>query len=204
MDTGFHDTAEDALSERDASVLQAIEREDLTGFSFDGLKRKLGAHPETLSRVLDRLEAEGIVQKTLSGYKVTSRGREILKLRPLSKTVSRVRRVLLRTVLPRDIAIHQIISELMGRWFGNLRWIGYSENEKGITLKWITESNGIQVNATFSQEELRIEGKLQEWNDYGEAVKAAHQLMARISKLYSGIEKRIVFFRACEHYPVPA
>ncbi len=40
------------LSERDADVLALIENEDLTIFTFDGLKRRTGLHPETLSRIL--------------------------------------------------------------------------------------------------------------------------------------------------------
>ena len=35
------------LSERDADVLALIETEDLAVFTFDGLKRRTGLHPET-------------------------------------------------------------------------------------------------------------------------------------------------------------
>ena len=59
------------LSERDADVLALIEKEDLATFTFDGLKRRIGLHPETLSRILARLESEGIVKKEREGYKVT-------------------------------------------------------------------------------------------------------------------------------------
>ena len=38
------------LSERDADVLALIENEGLAIFTFDGLKRRTGLHPETLSR----------------------------------------------------------------------------------------------------------------------------------------------------------
>ena len=46
------------LSERDTDVLSLIDEEDLTMFTFDGLKRRLGLHPETLSRILSLLEQE--------------------------------------------------------------------------------------------------------------------------------------------------
>lgn len=44
-----------SFSERDSDVLSLIEEEGLTVFTFDGLKRRTGIHPETLSRILSRL-----------------------------------------------------------------------------------------------------------------------------------------------------
>src|SRR5438477_312754 len=48
------------LTPRDSNILHAIQDEGLTVFAFDGLKRLLGVHQEMLSRVLDRLEDEGL------------------------------------------------------------------------------------------------------------------------------------------------
>ena len=56
-------------------------QEDLSLFTFDGLKRRMGLHPETLSRILNRLEAEGIVKKSSEGYTVT---KEIAKQKNIS------------------------------------------------------------------------------------------------------------------------
>ena len=63
--------ADCSLSERDADVLALIETEDLATFTFDGLKRRTGLHSETLSRILSRLEEEGIIKKEHTGYRVT-------------------------------------------------------------------------------------------------------------------------------------
>ena len=60
-----------SFSERDTDILSLIEEEGLTLFTFDGLKRRTGLHPETLSRILSRLEEEGIVKKGPEGYTVT-------------------------------------------------------------------------------------------------------------------------------------
>ena len=79
-------------------VLRFIGEEALLGFTFEGLKRRLGAHSETLSRILDRLEEQSILEKTEHGYQVTERGREVTSLRQLSASEPRL--TLLRTLLP--------------------------------------------------------------------------------------------------------
>src|SRR3989442_15497071 len=69
------DQSEDiGLTPRDSSILHAIQDEGLTVFAFDGLKRLLGVHQEMLSRVLDRLEDEGLLDKVSGGYRLTARG----------------------------------------------------------------------------------------------------------------------------------
>ena len=55
--------ADYSLSERDADVLALIETEDLAIFTFDGLKRRTGLHPETLSRILVSTGARGHREK---------------------------------------------------------------------------------------------------------------------------------------------
>jgi DNA-binding Lrp family transcriptional regulator len=169
-----------SLSERDADVLSLVDEEDLTTFTFDGLKRRLGLHPETLSRILNRLEEEGIVKKTREGYEVTPK---LTKLKH-SPTHRETRTVsLLQTFLPSNMLIQQLISELKGRWFGVLRWLGMSENSEGVTLKWITEDGGIQVAASISGASLNIDAKFLTSNNLDLALKAAYQLMTHISKL---------------------
>jgi hypothetical protein len=59
LNVGWQTAPDYALGERDTDVLSVINSEDLTVFTFDRLKRRLGLHPETLSRILARLEQEG-------------------------------------------------------------------------------------------------------------------------------------------------
>jgi DNA-binding PadR family transcriptional regulator len=189
------DPAESPFGEKDTNVLRVIGEEDLTGFTFDGLKRRLGMHPETLSRVLYRLEGEGIVEKGSSGYEITERGKDFLRLHPLSTNGSCL--PLLQTLLSPDLPTQRIISDLKGKWFGVLRWLGYSKNDEDVTLKWITEDGGVQVDANFSEGELSIEAKLLREKDLNEALKASYQLMGYISKLYSKRRaKRVAYFIA--------
>ena len=40
-----------------------------------------------------------------------------------------------------------------------LRWLGISENNQGVTLKWITEDGAIQIAANIQGTALNIEAK---------------------------------------------
>jgi hypothetical protein len=178
------ETAPDlSFGERDNDVLSVINSEDLTVFTFDGLKRRLGLHPETLSRILVRLEQEGLLEKEAHGYKVSPRITR-LKLHQPQNTENHV--PLLQTYLPSNIIVQHLISNLNGKWFGRLRWFGLSENSHGVTLKWVTEDGGIQINATIQDSTLSIEAKFLHENNLNLALNASHQLMAHIGKLCSG------------------
>ena len=169
-----------SLSERDVNVLTLMDEEDLTTFTFDGLKRRLGLHPETLSRILSRLEEEGIVKKTGEGYEVTPKITK-LQLSPPRREAQTVS--LLQTFLPSNMLIQNLLSELKGRWFGVLRWLGMSETSEGVTLKWITEDGSIQIAASISGTSLNIDAKFLISNNLDLALKAAYQLIAHIGKL---------------------
>jgi hypothetical protein len=169
-----------SLSERDADVLALIETEDLTTFTFDGLKRRTGLHPETLSRILSRLEEEGIIKKGPEGYKVTPKITE-LKLQALPKETPSTS--LIQTFLPSDLMTQQLILQLKGKWFGMLRWLGISENSQGVTLKWITEDGGIQISANIAGSALNIDAKFLTNNNLNLALKASYQLMSLIGKV---------------------
>jgi hypothetical protein len=169
-----------SLSERDADVLSLIETEDLAVFTFDGLKRRTGLHSETLSRILCRLEEEGIIKKEREGYRVTPKITE-LRLQPPKKEAHTT--PLLQTYLPSDILTQQLIVNLKGKWFGSLRWFGISENRQGITLKWITEDGAIQIAANIQGTALNIEAKFLASNNLNLALKASYQLMSYIGKL---------------------
>src|SRR5216684_4722761 len=171
------------LTPRDSNILHAIQDEGLTVFAFDGLKRLLAVHQEMLSRVLDRLEDEGLLEKVSEVYRLTMRGSQPIA-RPLSSTQPRI--PIVQSLLPHDVDVQRIIAGLKGRWFGSLRWLGYSQNDEGLVLKWITEEDSIQIDAKFSENYLSIDAKVGEEKDISQAVKASHQLMGHISQLYGG------------------
>ena len=184
------------FSERDAEVLRLLGEEDLLGFTFEGLRRRLGTHSETLSRILHRLEDQMILEKSSDGYHVTHKGRDMIGVKPLASTPgpassspsslsapTQHRIPILRTLLPYGEDSGEAVSGLKGRWFGPLRWLGYSEDERGTTMKWITEDGAVQIDAVFSEGELAIEGNVREGKDLTDAIRASYQLVGHLSRL---------------------
>ncbi len=203
MDAEWHDLTDASLGERDNDVLALLREEDLVTFSFDGLKRRLGLHPETLSRILSRLEQEGIVEKRPEGYHVTSRISEFLRI-PAYDDESRV--PLLQTFLPSDVSVPQLVSDLRGRWFGFLRWLGLSDNGGNVTLKWITEDGGIQVDANISEAALTIEAKFLQDKNMNMALKSSYQLLTHISRLCSPSRRarHVAYYGGSDAFLMPA
>ena len=169
--------------ERDINVLRIIDEENLTSFAFEGLKRRLKIHPETLSRILYRLADQDILKKGDNGYTLTSKAKKLLKSNSLDSINPSL--PLLQTFLPPEVPIKKVFSNLKGKWFGVLRWLGYSDTNEGINLKWITEDGGTIISAVFSQGKLYIEAKMVSENDLNAALNASHQLMGYITKLIS-------------------
>jgi hypothetical protein len=187
------------FSARDAEVLRFLGDEDLLGFTFEGLRRRLGTHSETLSRILHRLEDQMILEKTSDGYHVTHKGREMIGVTPLasshSHSASEHRVAILRTLLPYGRGSGELISGLKGRWFGPLRWLGYSEDERGTTMKWVTGDGAVQIDAIFSEGELTIEGNVREGKDLTDAIRASYQLVGHLSRVNpTGLSGRVAFF----------
>jgi hypothetical protein len=189
-------TRDPQFSERDAEVLRFLGEEDLLGFTFEGLRRRLGTHSETLSRILHRLEDQMILEKTSEGYHVTHKGKEMIGVKPMASSPTQHRVAILRTLLPYGRGSSDVVvSGLKGRWFGPLRWLGYSEDERGTTMKWVTEDGAVQIDAIFSEGELTIEGNVREGKDLTDAIRASYQLVGHLSRVNpTGIQGRVAFF----------
>ena len=172
-----------AVSPRDAEVVRTIEEEELSVFTFDGLRRITGAHPETLSRSLGRLEDDGLVVRSPEGYSVTDKAKESFAPRPAYGGARKV--PILHTFLPYDASAKTIVSALKGRWFDTLRWVGMAEADDSLVMKWVTEDGTATIDARFSAGQLDIDAKVAKDADLPKAIRAAHQLIGRISRLYA-------------------
>lgn len=173
-----------SISSRDAEVVRTIEEEGLSVFTFDGLRRITGAHPETLSRTLERLEEDGMVVRSPEGYSTTDKAKDAVSIHPAYATGKRI--PILRTYLPYGASVTGLVDALKGRWFDKLRWVGISEVEDGVVLKWVTDDGAALIDAKLSMGMLDVEAKLKKDADLAKAVRAAHQLVGRISRLYGG------------------
>lgn len=171
------------VSPRDAEVVRTIEEEGLSIFTFDGLRRITGAHPETLSRALERLEDGGLLVKSPEGYSVTEKARESFAARPAYGGAKGV--PILHTFLPYEASTGTIISALKGRWFDTIRWVGMAETAEGFVMKWVTDDGTATIDARFSAGQLDVDARIATEADLPKAVRAAHQLMGRISRLYA-------------------
>jgi len=172
------------ISDRDAEIVRTIEEEGLSLFTFDGLRRITGAHPETLSRTLGRLEEDGFIVRSPEGYSTTDKARDAVTIRPAYDAGKRV--PILKTYLPYGASLEGLVSALKGRWFDKMRWVGMAETEDGIVLKWVTDDGSALIDAQLSMGMLDVEAKLKNESDLPKAVRAAHQLVGRISRLYAG------------------
>lgn len=206
QDVMLQDYPDWSLSDRDVDVIEFLSEEEFQFFTFEGLKRRLGIHPETLSRILNRLEAEGIVKKSSQGYAVT---KEIArKLHHHAGGDGPSKAVLLQTFLPSDLTVELLVSNLRGRWFGLLRWLGLAHNTEGVTLKWVTEDGDVQVDARITLNTLAIEAKFLRGFNQDLALKAAYQLMTHISKLSiqsrQPMARHVGYFDTSDYFILPA
>jgi len=181
-DTGLLQEPGCATSGRDSDVIRTISEQELSVFTFDGLRRLLGAHPETLSRSLDRLEESGMLTKSPDGYTTTPRAKIAYGIKAAAASGRWV--ALLHTFLPYGASQRVVVSALKGRWFDKMRWVGMTETDEGSVLKWVTDDGTVLINAKFESGQLDIEARVSKDSDIPGAVRAAHQLVARISRMY--------------------
>lgn len=104
--------------------------------AFNGLRRSLKVHPESLTRALRRLERFGLVARDPAGYRLT----EVASGRTSSSASSGPALVPWEGVAEVQLAPgfgeSQILGLLAGRWAGTLRWVGVYERPDEPLLVW--------------------------------------------------------------------
>jgi DNA-binding transcriptional ArsR family regulator len=155
----------------DGRIVDQLER--LRGrISFGGLRRALGAHPESLSRALRRLEREGVVDRTDDGYRLLTAGP------PGPGDPWASDRVLAELKLPPGFDPTSAVGRLNGRWFGSLRWVGASQRGAEHRLVWSRrDGTGDLVLALRSGLIQILTTKGDERLDAPEDEEAAYELM---------------------------
>jgi len=168
------------LREHDRHVLEFLSQTPTSQVAFQGLRRRLGIHPEQLSRALHRLADDGLVERTERGYRVTPKALTVLSPDALSHVPEGL--VVLETYLPADLDVQSLVNALHGRWFGPLRWFGLSEDGQDFRLWWSTEDSAIQLEVRLHQGELRLLAHIASRNRLDEAARHAYLLFEHLSR----------------------
>jgi hypothetical protein len=168
------------LDHRQLEVLEVLSKEEDVTYSFQGLRRKLGLHQEVLSRTLDRLEDQNLVVRTNDGYRMnpqkdTFHFGYVTEAAPIeTKAVT--------AYLPCDLNVSFVLNALKGRWFGEFRWLGYSETPSGLGLSWITDDGRIQLRVKILKKTLTISALYESKSDQERATISAYELFDFITR----------------------
>ena len=137
----------------DTKVLELLN-ESGSNYSFKGLMRKLNLHQQSLSMALHRLEELGLVERTSFGYKLGS----VSAARPEPRRPRGIEYTqLLQTYIPGNVRSSEVLRQLVGKWFKNLRWLGMIESGTGYTLQWTSEDGLFQINLRLISDYVIIE-----------------------------------------------
>jgi DNA-binding transcriptional ArsR family regulator len=171
---------ESDFDDREREVLKLLAREQNTYFSFQGLKRRLGLHQETLTRTLKRLEEAHAIERSPDGY----------RLRNLDNTYSFdiqsndiYAKPLIEAYLPGDVDVTVLFQKLRGHWFSNFRWLSYSQEGTQLSMTWISEDGQMQVQARIGGGKITIVADSLSRSEEPRRIAAAYQLFDHVTKV---------------------
>jgi hypothetical protein len=155
----------------DERVLETLE--GLPGrLAFSGLRRVLGAHPESLTRALGRLEREGRVEKVDGGYRARPSSRHARDgPAPDLRSIARVE-------LPPGLPSETVLGRLAGRWFGSLRWVGTVDRSSDRLLAWAQRDGNGMALLGVGRGSVQVYVPGGTWGDASEAEETAYELLA--------------------------
>jgi DNA-binding HxlR family transcriptional regulator len=165
----------------DSKVLSVLN-EAGSNYSFKGLMRKLGLHQQSLARALHRLEEMGLVEKSPEGYRLSRTGGSAIsrfdELRPRGREYMQ----LLQTYIPLNVRAVEVVRQLVGRWFKNLRWLGMIESGTGYTLQWSSDDGSFQINLRLIADYIVIETNASTEKEKVEAMVGSYAIYEQITK----------------------
>lgn len=135
----------EGLKEREFQVLVELARDDEFQIGFQGLKRRLGVHQETLRRTLKSLDRMGFVRKREHGYGLTDQAQDVL--RGVDVPTDRRSGVpVANLLLPTDLRPDHVVGDLAHRWFEGLRWFGVAHGPGEFVLTWEADASDARVH----------------------------------------------------------
>ncbi|MGA8275463.1 MAG: hypothetical protein WB789_08725 [Thermoplasmata archaeon] len=165
--------------------------------AFSGLRRSLGAHPESLARALRRLEREGLIDRSTDGYRALSAPK------PIASSDGTELRPVARIAVPLGLDPEAILARLTGRWFGGLRWVGVVDRPPHRLLSWAHRDGSGTVLLGALRGSLRIytaSGRAQ--GDATDSEDAAYELLVAVADaLHPSGPSRAVAYLAARDLP---
>lgn len=165
--------SEEPLQPRlDDRVLEVLQ-ESSGRIAFNGLRRALRVHPESLTRALRRLERDGTIRRAQGSYELAApvlRDRE-----PAPPTEVRT---IASVELPPGASGEEIFGRLSGRWFGPLRWVGVFDHPGDPWLVWSVEGSPAHVMLSTRAGRLRVLAEGAKTDPEGRVDDAAYELLA--------------------------
>lgn len=174
------DFEESELDDREREVLRFLSSDQNAYYSFQGLRRRLGLHQETLTRTLKRLEEAHAIERSPEGYKIRGSGNSYSFTVP---TIQSLTKPIIDAYLPTHIDVTVLFQKLRGRWFSNFRWLGYSHDGNRLSMSWISEDGRTELQARISQGKISIMIELPADQVEAQQIAAAYQLFDHISKV---------------------
>jgi len=152
------------LRQTDIDILEILfdngDENTIATFTFNGLKIRSNLHQEILSRSLKRLKELGLINKTKFGYNFNKKEKFIFpKLKSMlnEKRNNQTKYIqIIHVTVPFQISNEQLIQQLVGKYFGSLKWIGIIQNIKGYQLKWQEIENFIEIVVYLSNNNIII------------------------------------------------
>jgi len=177
---------ESDLDERQREVLKFLSSEHNAYYSFQGLRRRLGFHQETLARTLKRLEEAHAIERSPQGYKARGNASSYTFNVRTNPTVSKP---IIDAFLPSEVDVTVLFQKLKGRWFSNFRWLGYSRDGEQLAMSWISEDGQMQLQARLGGGKIVIAADSFVNNEESGQVAAAYQLFDHVSKIAEEIAR---------------
>jgi len=164
------------LHGNDKKILSLLGKDDVSHYSFSGMKRKLNVHQQSLTRALARLEDLGYIEKSSAGYRLNNKVeitempaneiKEATSIQPRNVTS-----LLLHARIPVRIDIQKILSGLRGKWFDRYRFLGSKSISNGYVVRWLNEDASFEliltlvgnyciIDTTAASEELKLNAML--------------------------------------------
>jgi len=165
----------------DNKILSVLN-ETGSNYSFKGLMRKLNLHQQSLSRALHRLEEMGLVEKSPAGYRLSKASESSVSKIDLRRPKGREYMQLLQTFIPLNVRAVEVVRQLVGRWFKNLRWLGMIESGTGYTLQWSSDDGSFQINLRMIADYIVIETNASTEREKVEAMVGSYTIYDQITK----------------------